>query len=85
MKRFSSSLMVAAFGLAIICLLGSSAFAQSVESTYNGHRIIIPGSSIPAPGRHHTNYFYVDSDQPSPSGPPAGTIPEDQYRQVGLW
>jgi subtilase family serine protease len=72
MKRFSSSLMVAAFGLTIICLLGSSAFAQSVESTYNGHRIIIPQSSIPEQGRHHTNYFYVDSDQPSPSGPPPG-------------
>src|SRR6202035_3124510 len=72
MKRFSSPLMVAAFGLAITCVLGSSAFAQSVESTYNGHRIIIPQSSIPVSGRHHTNYFYVDSDQPSPSGPPPG-------------
>jgi len=72
MRLFSSFKMVAAFGLAITCLLGSFAFAQSVESTYNGHRIIIPQSSIPVPGQHHTNYFYVDSDQPSPSGPPAG-------------
>jgi kumamolisin len=73
MKHLSSYLaMVAAFGLGITCLLAASAFAQSLESSYNGHRIIIPQSSIPAPGRHHTNYFYVDSDQPSPSGPPAG-------------
>src|ERR1039458_5920469 len=73
MNRFFPSFsIIAAFGVAIACLFASSAFAQSLESTYNGHRIIIPQSSIPVPGRHHTNYFYVDSDQPSPSGPPAG-------------
>ena len=49
------------------------AFAQTrTESVFNGHRIIIPESSIPRAGRHHTNYFFVDSDVPSPSGPPAG-------------
>jgi kumamolisin len=67
----SSSKIAAAFG-AMACLLAASSFAQNVESTYNGRRIIIPQSSIPAPGIHHTNYFYVDSDQPSPSGPPSG-------------
>jgi len=41
------------------------------ESVYNGHRIIVPASSIPVPGRPHTNYFFVDSDQMSPQ-PPAG-------------
>ena len=36
-------------------------FAQtSIESVFNGHRIIYPSSSIPQPGRHHTNYFFVD-------------------------
>jgi subtilase family serine protease len=49
----------------------SRALAQNVESVYNGHKIFIPQSSIPQPGRHHTNYFYVDSDKPS-SGPPSG-------------
>jgi len=73
MNRFFPSFsIIAAFAVAAACLLGASALAQSVESTYNGHRIIIPQSSIPEPGRHHTNYFYVDSDTPSPSGPPAG-------------
>src|SRR5580658_10392135 len=69
MKRFlpiSMLVVVVALGLA-----SSPASAQSTESVFNGHRIIIPQSSIPQPGRHHTNYFLVDSDQPS-SGPPAG-------------
>src|ERR1019366_6230661 len=34
--------------------------------------IIYPQSSIPQPGRHHTNYFFVDSDVPNPAGPPPG-------------
>jgi kumamolisin len=41
------------------------------ETVFNGHRIIYPASSIPVPGRPHTNYFFVDSDQPAPQ-PPAG-------------
>lgn len=50
----------------------SPASAQTrTESVFNGHRIIIPESSISQPGRHHTNYFFVDSDQPQ-QGPPAG-------------
>jgi len=58
MNRFFPSFsIIAAFAVAAACLLGASALAQSVESTYNGHRIIIPQSSIPEPGRHHTNYF----------------------------
>jgi kumamolisin len=47
------------------------ASAQAREGIFNGHRIIYPESSIPQPGRHHTNYFYVDSDQPAPQ-PPSG-------------
>jgi subtilase family serine protease len=49
------------------------ASAQRTESVFNGHRIIIPDSSIPRPGRHHTNYFFVDTDIPDASGPPPGT------------
>jgi kumamolisin len=52
-------------------LVSSPAFAQRTESVFNGHRIIIPESSQPQAGRHHTNYFFVDSDQPS-GGPPSG-------------
>ncbi len=75
MNRFSG--MSTAFwmvGAAIILFLVacSPAFAQGrVEGVFNGHRIIYPQSSIPQPGRHHTNYFYVDSDKPQ-STPPSG-------------
>ena len=85
MKRFPEfsfaafPAVLAASAIIVVCFASAvpyPAFAQSIpsqsiESTYNGHRIIIPQSSIPQPGRHHTNYFYVDSDQPS-SGPPPG-------------
>jgi subtilase family serine protease len=73
MKRFFviSSMIV---GLALFLGVASSlACAQArVESVFNGRRIIIPESSIPQPGRHHTNYFFVDSDVPNQSGPPSG-------------
>jgi kumamolisin len=42
------------------------------ESTFNGHRIIYPASSIPSPGRQHTNYFFVDSDKLAAPQPPPG-------------
>lgn len=56
----------------VVASLASSVHAQQrLEGVYNGHRILYPQSSIPQTGRHHTNYFYVDSDKPS-SGPPSG-------------
>ncbi len=64
---------VIAVGIAIFAGLAAyPASAQRVESVFNGHRIIYPESSIPRPGRHHTNYFFVDSDVPNAGGPPAG-------------
>ncbi len=65
------SILATAAVAAVLVLTASPASAQNVEGVFNGHRIIIPQSSIPQPGRHHTNYFYVDSDKPS-SGPPSG-------------
>jgi kumamolisin len=73
MTRSSLTGVLAALAaLACAFTLCSAASAQNIESTYNGHKIFIPQSSIPQPGRHHTNYFFVDSDKPSPNGPPAG-------------
>jgi kumamolisin len=72
--KASTILATTGFAVGLFLVLAatvSPASAQSVEGVFNGHRIIIPQSSIPQPGRHHTNYFYVDSDQPS-SGPPSG-------------
>jgi kumamolisin len=71
MKRFPGVLAISTALACILALSFSPASAQNVESVYNGHKIFIPQSSIPQPGRHHTNYFYVDSDQPS-GGPPSG-------------
>jgi kumamolisin len=56
-----------------VAILGMAASAQTrTESTFNGHRIIIPASSVPQLGRHHTNYFFVDSDVAQPDAPPSG-------------
>jgi kumamolisin len=67
MKRFlaictGTALMTIGVGL-FFGVTASPAAAQRVESIFNGHRIIYPESSIPKAGRH-TNYFFVDSDQP---------------------
>lgn len=73
MKRsFVISMIVV--GIALFLGAASSlASAQTrTESVFNGHRIIIPESSVPQPGRHHTNYFFVDSDVPNTNGPPSG-------------
>ena len=67
---FVISILVVAIAL-FFGIASTPAFAQRTESVFNGHRIIIPESSIPQPGRHHTNYFFVDSDAPQ-SGPPSG-------------
>jgi len=65
--------------IAVVLFAGAAlcpASAQTrYESVYNGHRIIYPASSIPVPGRPHTNYFFVDSDQPSPQPPPGSETP----------
>src|SRR5271157_4291489 len=75
MKSFFGICRIAAFmAIGVGLFLGvtsSLASAQRVESVFNGHRIIYPESSIPKPGRIHTNYFFVDSDQPQ-SQPPSG-------------
>lgn len=69
MKSFLTALQagvitIVAAGL-FFALIASQAFTQSREGVFNGHRIITPESSIPQVGRHHTNYFFVDSDQPT--------------------
>jgi len=75
MKRFFEILAFAGFmAIAVVLFLSlasAPASAQRVESFFNGHRIIYPESSIPQPGRPHTNYFFVDSDQPNPNGQPS--------------
>jgi subtilase family serine protease len=47
--------------------------AQTDEARINGFKIVVPESSIPRPGRIHTNYFIAKSDNATPDGPPPGT------------
>jgi subtilase family serine protease len=61
-----------AVALFLVTAISPAAAQTPTESVFNGHRIIIPASSIPQPGRHHTNYFFVDSDIPDANGPPSG-------------
>ncbi|HTW58446.1 MAG TPA: S53 family peptidase [Terriglobales bacterium] len=78
MKHFDRALSISAglvLGVGLVFNFAAPASAQSVEGSLNGHRIIIPESSIPQPGRHHTNYFFVDSDQPAPQPPPGVETP----------
>lgn len=73
-----SKALAACAGIMFLSLLAISpvALAQGrIEGVFNGHRIIYPQSSIPQIGRHHTNYFYVDSDQPSSNPPPGVETP----------
>jgi subtilase family serine protease len=42
------------------------------EAKINGFTIEVPQSSIPRPGRIHTNYFFARSETPSTGGPPPG-------------
>src|SRR5580704_7986723 len=76
MKRFIAAYRmvgVAAAGVAVFVGMATSPAAaqQRIEGVFNGHRILYPASSVPQAGRHHTNYFFVDSDKPQ-GGPPSG-------------
>lgn len=73
MKRFFGISTIVVGVALFFALISAPASAQKrYETVLNGHRIIYPESSIPVPGRHHTNYFFVDSDVPNPNGPSPG-------------
>jgi subtilase family serine protease len=82
MKRFYRFSQIVCLTLAVAVFIGlavSTASAQKrYEAVLNGHRVIYPESSIPFPGRHHTNYFFVNSDkpalQPDPNDETPGTV-----------
>ena len=71
MKRCPAIAMVAGIMLTVGVSL-SPCFAQIVDGAMiNGHKIVVPESSIPKPGRLHTNYFIVGPDQWNAFQPPA--------------
>ena len=76
MTTFLREFQIVMFTMVAVALFAGAALCPAsaqarYESVFNGHKIIYPASSIPWPGRHHTNYFFVDSDQPS-AQPAAG-------------
>ena len=67
----------AIFAMTVMALLLggplSPVYAQTLNDfAFEGHRIVVPDSSIPRPGRIHTNYFLVDPDSWNPDQPPPG-------------
>jgi kumamolisin len=75
MKRSVVVFLVALMALSLSAYL-SPAFAQGLDGSYiNGQRITVPESSIPHPGRIHTNYFFVGPTAPQPGPPPGAETP----------
>ena len=60
----------------IVVLLGALVCPMSAQTwgqfTPDGRPIVVPESSLPHPGRIHTNYFMVDPDRWNPYGPLQG-------------
>ena len=67
---------VAVFTACVVVLLGVFLCPVSAQVwggyTPDGRPIVIPESSIPHPGRIHTNYFMVDPGSANPDQPPPG-------------
>jgi len=75
MQRFLGVAQVFVWSAFFLGITSVPVSAQRAEAVFNGHRIIIPESSQPEAGGHHTNYFFVDSDQPVPQPPPGSETP----------
>src|ERR1700685_331525 len=80
MTIFRRDIQIAMLTMVAVVLFAGAALCPAsaqtrYESVFNRHRIIYPDSSIPVPGRVHTNYFFVDSDQPAPQPPPGSETP----------
>ena len=71
MTNFRRDIQTAMLTMVAVVLFAGAALCPAsaqtrYESVFNGHRIIYPGLQHPLAGRPHTNYFFVDSDQPAP-------------------
>jgi kumamolisin len=80
MNTFRRDIQIGMLSMVGVVLFAGAALCPAsaqtrYESVYNGHRIIYPESSIARPGRHHTNYFFVDSDKLAPQPPPGVETP----------
>src|SRR5271157_3042956 len=66
--------MIAGVALSLSAYFLPGPVQAADEARINGFKIVVPESSIPRPGRIHTNYFFARSDVPNTTGgPPPGT------------
>src|SRR5579863_4500578 len=74
MKRFIVVSMIAGIALSLGAYLLPRSVHAADETKINGFSIVVPESSIPRPGRIHTNYFLAIPPEPNTTGgPPPGT------------
>lgn len=66
--------LVAGVALSLGAFLLPGSVQAADQTKINGFTIVVPESSIPRPGRIHTNYFIAVPEVPNTTGgPPAGT------------
>lgn len=74
MKHSIAITLIAVITLSLGAYLLSRPVHASDEAKINGFTIVVPQSSIPRPGRIHTNYFFAVPEVPNTTGgPPPGT------------
>jgi subtilase family serine protease len=70
MKRSIVILLIAGVALSIGAYLLPGRVHAADQPKINGFNIVFPESSIPRPGRIHTNYFYAVPEEPNLTGGP---------------
>ena len=74
MKRSMVFLLIAGIAVSLGAYLSPSQAQAPEQTQINGFNIVVPDSSIPRPGRIHTNYFLAIPSEPNlTGGPPPGT------------
>ncbi len=74
MKRSIVFLLIAGVALSLGAYLLPGRVHAADQRKINGFNIVVPESSIPHPGRIHTNYFLAVPEEPNKTGgPPPGT------------
>jgi len=70
MKRSIVVLLTAGVALSLGAYLLPGRVHAADQPQINGFNIVVPESSIPHPGRIHTNYFYAIPEEPNTTGGP---------------
>src|SRR5579863_5321833 len=75
MKHSVVVVMIAGVALSLGAFLLPGRVHAADETKINGFAVVVPPSSVPHPGRIHTNYFIARSEDSAanPDGPPPGT------------